>query len=71
MSDMKNPEINENNQFVEFLEQGKDVLTAVKPKEIIDVRQKLQSKYPGTPFPNPNRIIRTVSLKQQRGIRKD
>ena len=68
---MENRDINKDNQFVDFLEQGKDVPRAVKPKEIIDVRAALKAKYPGTLMPDPNRIIRTVSSKQQRGIRKE
>lgn len=57
------------NQWVEYLKSGKEVPKAVKPKEIIDIHQKLVAKYPGVPLPNPNRIIRTVSHKQQSAIK--
>jgi len=71
MSDMESQGLNKGNQFVDFLEQGKDVPKAVKSKEIVDIRKELKSKYPGVPMPDPNRIIRTVSSKQQRGIKRE
>lgn len=66
---MKN-QSNNDSEWQAFLDTGKQVIKAVNSKEIIDVHQKLKSKYPGTPMPNPNRIIKTVSSKQQRAIRE-
>ena len=59
---------NQDNQWQAFLETGKQPAKAVNSKQIVDVHQKLKAKYPGTPIPNPNRIIRTVSPKQQNAV---
>jgi len=60
---------NQDNEWQAFLETGKEVPKAIKPKEIVDFKKALKTKYTGTPMPNPDRIIRVVSAKQQRGIR--
>lgn len=65
---MESQNINKDNQWIKYLEQGKQPEKAIKPKQIIDVRKALKAKYPNTPMPSPNRIIRTVAPKQQRAI---
>jgi len=68
---MEDQDINKSNQFVEFLETGKDIGNAVKAKEIIDVRKALRAKYPNVPIPSADRIVRKISIKQQRGIKRE
>jgi hypothetical protein len=59
----------QDNQWLDYLETGRDVPRAVKPKQIIDVEKQLKAKYPGVPMPTPGRIIRPViSPKQERAI---
>lgn len=59
---------NQNNQWQDFLETGTDVTKAVNRKQIIDVDKDLRAKYPNIPIPSADRIVRTISVKQQRGI---
>ena len=59
---------NQDNEWQAFLETGKEVPKAIKPKEIIDFQKALKAKYPKVPMPNANRIVKMVSAKQQRAI---
>lgn len=69
---IENEDINKDNQWQEFLETGKHVPLAINKPE--DKRKdhvaKLKAKYPDMRIPNPNRIIRVVSPKQQRAVRR-
>jgi len=62
---------NQDNQWVEYLKTDKQVPRAVKAKEIIDVHKELKAKYPGVPIPNADRIVKTVSTKQQGAIKQE
>lgn len=58
----------QDNQWQHFLETGETVPKAVKAKEIIDMDKQLRAKYPGVPIPSADRIVGTISVKQQRGV---
>jgi len=59
---------NQNNEWLKFIEEGVDIPNAIKRKVRLDTRNQLRVKYPKMPI-YPTRIIKTVSDKQQRGIK--
>jgi len=61
-------DFNKDNEFLRYIEDGKDVPNAVKPKKFVDIKKALRTKYPGVPIPT-GRAIRTVSDKQCRAIK--
>jgi len=60
--------MDQDNEWQTFLETGKDVPKAVKPREVTDVHEQLKAKYPGMPMPKP---VRAISTTQQRAIRHE
>lgn len=60
---------NQDNEFLSFLEQGKDVGKAIKEKQVVDIQKALRAKYPGRPIPT-HRRLRTVSEKQRTAIQR-
>lgn len=58
---------NQDNEFLNFLEQGKDVGKAIKEKNVVDTQKALRAKYPSVPVPT-HRRIRSLSNKQRRAI---
>ena len=59
--------IEKNNQWQEFLETGKNVPLAIKPKKKIDVQKALKAKYPSIPMPT-YKATKVISAKQRRAI---
>jgi len=57
--------MDQDNEWQTFLETGKDVPKAVKPREVTDVHEQLKAKYPGMPIPSP---VSEISPRQQRAI---
>ena len=62
-------EISKDNQWVEYLEKGKETPRAIEPRETIDTQKALRAKYPSTPLPT-HRLMRTVSDKQRKAINR-
>jgi hypothetical protein len=60
---------NEDNEFLKFLETGKDVSNAVKPRKAVDTQGLLRAKYPDKRIPNANRIVKRISDKQRKAIK--
>ena len=58
---------NKENQWVEYLKEGKETPRAIEPREVIDTQKALRAKYPNTPLPT-HRPMRTVSEKQRKAI---
>ena len=55
------------NQWAEYLDEGKQVSRVIKPQETKDIQGALRAKYPLTPIPT-HRQNRTFSDKQRKEI---
>jgi hypothetical protein len=55
------------NQWTEYLDEGKQVSRAIEPRETRDVQGALRAKYPNVPLPTHKRV-RTFSDKQRKAI---
>ena len=60
-------DINDNNEWVQYIEKGKEVPNAIKSRKKIDTKEQLRKKYPDMPFPT-DRIVRTFSDKQRKAL---
>ena len=62
-----NTTFNNENQWQAFLETGKNVPLAIKPKKKIDVQKAVKAKYPSIPMPT-YKATKVISAKQRRAV---
>lgn len=60
---------NQDNEWIQYLEQGKEAPKAVQPRKGINTQEALRAKYPNTPLPS-HRVMKTVSDKQRKAINR-
>ena len=59
---------NKNNEWLQYIEKGKEAPNAIKLKKKIDTKEQLREKYPSVPFPT-DRIVKTFSNKQTKAVK--